>query len=539
MKFNGNIFFGSITVLFLFVSCGTKRSNNKNVFCYNESNGITSLDPAFARDLEIMWATNQLFDGLVELNDSLQITPSVSESLSISEDLLTYTFFLRGDVYFHNNSCFPNEQGRKVVASDVVYSFSRILDNTVASPGKWIFEKVIDNGFSATNDSTFIIQLKEPFAPFLGLLTTQYANIVPHEAIEMYGSDFRNHPVGCGPFQFAVWYENVALVFHKNLNYYLKDEFGNTLPYLDGVKIDFVKDMSAEYQGLLQGKYDFMSGIHNAFKDELLDPNGNLSSAYTSQLYLQKTPFIKTDYLGFVVDPSLQSNKALLDPRVRMALHLSINKKDMVKHLRNNTVIPADFGFCSPAAAKNLNTEQLISFNKKQALNLLAEAGFPNGENLPTILLSTTSDYADLMEYIQHEWQQLGIPCEIQQLQGAAFRDQASKCQLSVFRKSWLADYAHPENFYSVFTTPRFAPNGPNYTRFSKANYDEIYSKMGKTNSTDSTLVYSKQLEEIIHSETPIIPLYYDQVMHFIRCNIKNFPTNSVNMLDLRKVKKE
>ena len=355
----------------------------------------------------------------------------------------------------------------------------------------------------------------------------------------MYGSDFRNHPVGCGPFQFAFWYENVALVFHKNPNYYLKDEFGNALPYLDGVKIDFVKDMSAEYQGLLQGKYDFMSGIHNAFKDELLDPNGNLSSAYTSQLYLQKTPFIKTDYLGFVVDPSLQSNKALLDPRVRMALHLSINKKDMVKHLRNNTVIPADFGFCSPAAAKNLNTEQLISFNKKQALDLLAEAGFPNGKNLPTILLSTTSDYADLMEYIQHEWQQLGIPCEIQQLQGAAFRDQASKCQLSVFRKSWLADYAHPENFYSVFTTPRFAPNGPNYTHFSKANYDEIYSKMGKTNSTDSTLVYSKQLEEIIHSETPIIPLYYDQVMHFIRYNIKNFPTNSVNMLDLRKVKKE
>lgn len=539
MKFNGNIFFGSVLILLVLVSCGTKRSDNKNVFCYNESNGITSLDPAFARDLEIMWATNQLFDGLVELNDSLQVVPSVAKSFSVSQDLLTYTFILKNNVFFHNNACFPSEQGRKVIASDVVYSFNRILDNAVASPGKWIFEKVDDNGFFAPNDSTFIIQLKEPFAPFLGLLTTQYANIVPHEAVEMYGTDFRNHPVGCGPFQFAFWYENVALVFHKNPNYYLKDEFGKALPYLDAVKIDFVKDMSAEYQGLLQGKYDFMSGIHNAFKDELLDPNGNLSSAYSSQLYLQKTPFIKTDYLGFVVDPSLQANKALLDPRVRMALHLSINKKDMVKHLRNNTVIPADFGFCSPAAARDLNTEQLISFNKKQALDLLAEAGFPNGKNLPTIVLSTTSDYADLMEYIQHEWQQIGIPCEIQQLQGAAFRDQASKCQLSVFRKSWLADYAHPENFYSVFTTPRFAPNGPNYTHFSNEAYDNIYSKMGKTNSADSTLMYSKQLEEIIHSETPIIPLYYDQVMHFIRSNIKNFPTNPVNMLDLRKVKKE
>jgi peptide/nickel transport system substrate-binding protein len=539
MKFNGNIFFGSVLTLFVFVSCGTKRSDNKNVFCYNESNGITSLDPAFARDLEIMWATNQLFDGLVELNDSLEIIPSVAKSYSISEDRLTYTFILRHDVFFHNNACFPNSTGRKVLASDVSFSFNRILDNTIASPGKWIFENVIENGFNAPNDSTFIIQLKKPFSPFLGLLTTQYANIVPHEAVDMYGSDFRNHPVGCGPFQFAFWYENVALVFHKNPNYYLKDELGNSLPYLDAVKIDFVKDMSAEYQGLLQGKYDFMSGLHNAFKDELLDPNGNLSSAYTSQLYLQRTPFIKTDYLGFVVDPELQANKALLDPRVRKALHLAINKKDMVKHLRNNTVIPADFGFCSPAAAKNLNTTQRISFNKKEALDLLAQAGFPNGKNLPTIVLSTTSDYADLMEYIQHEWQQLGIPCEIQQLQGAAFRDQASKCQLAVFRKSWLADYAHPENFYSVFTTNRFTPNGPNYTHYTNSNYDKIYDALGASNNSDSTLIYCEQLEQLLNEETPVIPLYYDQVMHFIRSNVKNLPTNSVNMLDLRRVKKE
>ncbi|MDP4951111.1 MAG: ABC transporter substrate-binding protein [Flavobacteriales bacterium] len=184
MKFNGNIFFGSVLILLVLVSCGTKRSDNKNVFCYNESNGITSLDPAFARDLEIMWATNQLFDGLVELNDSLQVVPSVAKSFSVSQDLLTYTFILKSDVYFHNNACFPLEQGRKVIASDVVYSFNRILDNAVASPGKWIFEKVDDNGFSAPNDSTFIIQLKEPFAPFLGLLTTQYANMKPLKCME-------------------------------------------------------------------------------------------------------------------------------------------------------------------------------------------------------------------------------------------------------------------------------------------------------------------------------------------------------------------
>jgi peptide/nickel transport system substrate-binding protein len=124
-------------------------------------------------------------------------------------------------------------------------------------------------------------------------------------------------------------------------------------------------------------------------------------------------------------------------------------------------------------------------------------------------------------------------------LQGAAFRDQASKCQLAVFRKSWLADYAHPENFYSVFTTNRFTPNGPNYTHYTNSNYDKIYDALGASNNSDSTLIYCEQLEQLLNEETPVIPLYYDQVMHFIRSNVKNLPTNSVNMLDLRRVKKE
>jgi len=142
MKINGNTFWGFALLSLFFAACGSTQNNNKNVFCYNESNGITSLDPAFARDLEIMWATNQLFDGLVELNDSLEIIPSVAKSYSLSEDQLTYTFILRGDVLFHNNACFPNSIGRKVLATDVLFSFNRILDNAVASPGKWIFEKV-------------------------------------------------------------------------------------------------------------------------------------------------------------------------------------------------------------------------------------------------------------------------------------------------------------------------------------------------------------------------------------------------------------
>jgi len=505
---------------------------------YNESNGISTLDPAYARDMEIMWATNQLFDGLVELNDSLRVSPAICKSYQISQDLLTYTFTLRNDVFFHNSRCFPNGQGRKCIASDFKYSFERIREANTGSPGKWIFDQVLENGIHVLNDSTLVIQLKKPFAPFLGLLTTQYANVVPQEAIAYYGKDFARNPIGTGPFQFAFWYEDVALIFHKNKNYYLKDSDGNRLPYLDAVKIEFVKDMTAEYLGLMQGKYDFMSGVTTAFKDELLDGNGNLLPAAQNRIKLQKTPFIKTDYLGIVCDPTLQKNQALLNPLVRQALHLAIDKKKMVRFLRNNTVIPAENGFCSPAVGSGINISARYAYEFEKAKKLLAEAGYPNASGLPKIELATTSDYADLMEFIQHEWQKIGVNCEVTVLQKGTFSESTSKCQISVFRKSWLADHTHPENFYALFSSNYFTPNGPNYTHFSNAMYDSLYVKIAQTNGQNELANLSNELEEIILRETPVIPLYYDQVMHFVSNRIQAFPTNSVNMLDLRRVRK-
>jgi peptide/nickel transport system substrate-binding protein len=531
-----------IGVLISLVTClagCAPTTSHDNIFVYNESNGISSLDPAYARDIEIMWATNQLFDGLVELNDSMQIQPCIAKSFHISENKLLYTFNIRGDVYFHDAVCFPNGIGRQCIAQDFVYSFQRIINSSTASPGKWIFDKVKANGFSALNDTTLQIELVEPFAPFLGLLTTQYANVIPSEAVEYYGSDFTRNPVGTGPFQFAYWYDDIALIFHKNKKYFMRDSEGKQLPYLDGVKIEFVKDMSAEYLGLMQGKYDFMSGVTAAFKDELLQTNGELLPRVSEKIYLQKTPFIKTDYLGIVVDPTLQTNKALLNPLVRKAMDLSIDKEKMVKHLRNNTVIAANSGFCSPAVGMQINSQNRSKYNVREAEKLLEQAGYPKGNGIEKIQLATTSDYADLMEFIQHEWQLVGIACEVTVLQKSSFSEAAGKCQLQVFRKSWLADHTHPENFYSLYNSNYFAPNGPNYTHFKNNEFDQLYKKISQTIIPDSLYFFSNKMETILMNDMPIIPLFYDQVMHFISNRVSNFSTNSVNMLDLRRVRKK
>ncbi|MFZ4784301.1 MAG: ABC transporter substrate-binding protein [Flavobacteriales bacterium] len=535
MKFFAALLF----TLLLLSGCSRSDSDESNVFRYNESNGITSLDPAFARDLEIMWATNQLFDGLIEMDDSLHIQPCIAHSWTISQDGLQYTFHLRSDVRFHPSPLFADSTHRFVTADDFVYSFNRILDPQVASPGAWIFASVDSVApFTAVNDSTLLIKLQKPFQPFLGMLSMQYCSVVPHEVVEHYGQDFRSHPIGTGPFQFAFWYENIALVFHKNKNFWQRDEAGNALPYLDAIKIDFVKDMSVEYQGLLMDRYDFMSGIHPAFKDELLTKSGELNAAYASNIAMHKMPFIKTDYLGIMIDPALEisKNSPLLDVRIRKAIELAIDKNEMVKYLRNNTVVAANAGFVPPALIGATNN--ISAYDPEKARQLLAEAGFPDGKNLPELTISTTSDYADLIEYMQHQLAKVGIRIKVQVMQGGTFREASSKGQLQIFRKSWLADYPDAENFLSIFTSKNFCPSGPNYAHYSNPEFDVLYNKAVATTSDSLRSRYYIGMNNLIGRDVPVIPLYYDQVSHFVSNRVQNWSINPINLIDLKKVRK-
>ena len=207
------------TSLLLLTGCRMPDNSDKQIFRYNESAGIATLDPAFAKDQALIWGCSQLYNGLVQLDENLQPQPCIAKQWQISDNGKTYTFTLRGDVYFHKNELFDTKDStRTVVASDVLYSFQRILDPKVASPGRWVFEEV--ERFESPNDSTFIIHLKQPFGPFLSLLGMAYCSVVPREVVEHYGSDFRQHPCGTGPFQFQYWKENVKLVLRKNPLYF-------------------------------------------------------------------------------------------------------------------------------------------------------------------------------------------------------------------------------------------------------------------------------------------------------------------------------
>ncbi len=308
------IFLICITALCIFISCN-KPNRNKNIFHYNESSGIASLDPAFAKSQSVMWAAHQIFNTLVETDDNLNIVPSLAKSWDISPDNLLFTFHLRNDVYFHDNIAFPNGKGRLMNAKDVEYSFKRILDKSTASSGAWIFNGKADSieGFKALDDTTFQLKLLKPFNPILGILSMQYCSVVHYEVAEKYGKDFRSHPCGTGPFKFTAWEEGQALILTKNKKYFEKDSSGTPLPYLDGIKITFYDSKATEFLEFQQKRLDFINDIDASFKDEVLTKKGELRKEWEGKIILQKQPYLNIEYLGILFD---STNEVLLEEEI-------------------------------------------------------------------------------------------------------------------------------------------------------------------------------------------------------------------------------
>ena len=530
------------------LSCSRKSTNDdKAIFRYNESAGIATLDPAFAKDQALIWATTQIYNGLVRLDTNLNVKPCIAKSWTISDDALTYTFTLRDSVYFHKNPLFNTKDStRKVIASDFVYSLNRILDPDVASPGLWIFSHLAPNGFLAPDDTTFVVKLKEPFAPMLSLLSMPYCSVVPHEVVEHYGTDFRNHPCGTGPFRFQFWKEGVKLVLRRNPLYFEYDTIVHTkdsstlfelrrLPYLDAVAVTFIIDKQTAFLEFVKGNLDFMNSLDASYKDEILTRTGQLKEKYADKLDMLSIPFLNTEYLGFLMD-----GNELIPKPVRQAINYGFDRRKMMKYMRNNVGLPGCKGMI-PAGLPGYDSTAGYGYdyNPEKARQLLASAGFPDGKGLSPIRLATTSSYLDLCKYIQQQLSLIGIDIKLDVNPPAALREQMAQGKSSWFRGSWIADYPDAENYMTLFYSPNHSPAGPNYTHFTSASYDRLYRQALAETKPDKRLQMYRKMDSIMSDEAPVVVLYYDQILHFTHKNISGIRTNAMNALDLRYTKKK
>ncbi|MBP6432074.1 MAG: ABC transporter substrate-binding protein [Ferruginibacter sp.] len=525
----------------LISSCNNHQHSNAKIFHYNESSGLTSLDPAFAKNKQVMWAVHQVYNTLVEIDSNMQIAPSLAKRWTISPDNLSFTFYLRDDVFFANDDCFKNIP-RKLTAKDVEYSFYRIIDKATASPGAWIFNNRVDSiqPFKAIDDTTFQLKLQSPFQSILGILSMQYCSIVAKEAVDFYGNDFRRHPVGTGPFSFVAWEEGQALILKKNDNYFEKDETGKQLPYLDGIKVSFYDSKATEFLEFQQERLDFIDDIDPSFKDEILTKTGNLKDKWKGKIELQKQPYLNIEYLGILVDEQneLVKNSPLKNKKIRQAINYGFDRRKMMLYLRNSIGTPAESGFV-PMGLPSFNAAKVngYTYSPEKAKQLLAEAGFTNGTNLPTIKLLTIPIYGDLGSYIANELKQVGINVQVEVIQKSLLMEQMAKGSATFFRGSWIADYPDAENYLSVFYSKNPAP--PNYTRYKNPSFDLLYEKaLVEKNDSLRYKIY-QQMDKLIVEDAPIVPLWYDMAIHLVHTNIANFPPNSLNLLELRRVQKK
>ncbi len=528
----GIILFFLSTVI-LAAGCQNNANQDKNVFHWNIAAGFNSLDPAFAKTQSNIWLVNQVFNTLVELDDSLHIRSCLAKSWEISEDGLQYTFHLRADVFFQDEAHFAGGHGRKMIASDITYSFNRILNPKTASTGAWVFHDKVQYdsaahqyGFEAPDDSTVIIRLQKPYRPFLQLLTLKYCSIVPHEIVDFYGAEFRNHVIGTGPFMLKYYYEGEKIVLNRNPHYFEKP-----LPYLAAVVVSFDPSKQDEFFGFIKGDLSMMAGLDPSFKDNLLTGDGKLKDQFKGKFQFQKIPFLNTEFIGILVDSAID-HLPLTNKKVRQAINYAIDRNKMIRYLKNNSVDAGEYGFVPPYLLPG--SKKYFKFNPNKARQLLKEAHYNSSE---PITLTTTSNYLDLAVFLQRELEDIGIKVVIDNVPGSSLSDMKTQSKTNFFRASWVADYADPENFLSVFYSKNWSPNGPNYCHFKNAEFDSLYEQSLMEPNDSSRRQEYLQMQNIVMDEAPVIVLYYDKVIRLVGKNVSGLDENPINLVSLKRVR--
>ena len=237
------------------------------------------------------------------------------------------------------------------------------------------------------------------------------------------------------------------------------------LPYLPGIRVSFLDNKRNAFLQFKEGELDFLSGIDASYKDDLLGNDGKLKAEWQSDIKLLRSPYLNTEYLGFLMEGN--TNKALQNKKVRQAINYGIDRQKMMRFLRNGIGIPAISGFVPPGLP-SFDPKAVVGYTYKpnKARELLKEAGYENGKGLPLLVLETTDSYKDLCTFIQKQLGEIGVKVEMELHPPAFLRDKIAKGKSGFFRASWIGDYPDAETYLTVLYGGNPAP--PNYTCFKK-----------------------------------------------------------------------
>jgi peptide/nickel transport system substrate-binding protein len=220
--------------------------------------------------------------------------------------------------------------------------------------------------------------------------------------------------------------------------------------------------------------------------------------------------------------------------QIRQAINYGFDREKMVLYLRNSLGTPAGSGFV-PAGLPSFDSTKVKGYfyNPDLARKLIKEAGY-NSQTLPVIKLQTIPIYSDIANYVARELEEVGFKIQVDVVQKSLLLDLTSNSKSPFFRGSWIADYPDAENYLSCFYSKNPAP--PNYTRYTNPRFDALFEKaITETNDSLRYQLY-RQADQVMINDAPVVPLWYDEVVHLVQPNVKGFPANALNLLELRRV---
>jgi peptide/nickel transport system substrate-binding protein len=475
----------------------------------------------------------------------MDIVPCLARKYEFDEKENKYTFYLRSDVYFHDESCFLDGKGRKVVADDILFSFNRSYRECFEQ-FKNLFDFFICDtvrneiaGMKSINDTVLEIRLNKPCVFFLKILTLKILSIVPHEAVDYYKENLRYHAVGTGPFVLKSWDRKEKILLTANKKYFEKDPDGNSLPYVDGIIFRYSCDRRTANFDMLNDKVDIMAENVENNKD-LFEKDGKQIKNYREKMQVFRIKELKLNYFGFNINPRFQGNKnsPALNKYLRKAVHFAIDRKKLVSVFLNNFGVPVTNGFIPeflyPALQTHLSSTDY--FNIDSVKYYLANGGFPNGKGMPELFIHGTERTQLLLEYIQTQLKNAGMNVKIKIEPNDNYHSKIKSGPLPAFIRNWTYDFNDDYNLFCIFYSKNIPPMGFNYSGFE----NKLFDKLLDISSGDSENRFNlfNEMNKILMEELPVIPLYFKESVILVNNKVDGFEMNMLDFINFKNIRK-
>lgn len=508
--------------------CGSSETNvvagNKSGTLY-WGNGTEpqSLDPQIATGVPEHHVISAVMEGLV-LKDrkTLEPRPGVAKTWDISNDGRVYTFYLRENAKWSN--------GDAHTAHDYVWSWWRALQTTLGNQYAYMLFPIknakryydgetsdfSDVGVKAIDNRTLQVTLTNPTPYFLQLLD-HYSLFPVHQAtIEKFGRadergtrwSYEGNLVGNGPYKLEEWKINRHITVTKNPYYW--DEANVSI---NSIVFKPVDNAVTEERMFRAGALHVTSSI----------PADKIA------IYQEKSaPELKiTPYLGTYFYRLNINTPQLQDKRVRRALGMAIDRKQLVDNITKGGQIPAYT--MTPPGTMGYFPESTLNFDPEAAKRLLAEAGYPNGEGFPPIeiLYNTNEGHRKIAVALQEMWKNyLNIDIKLLNQEWKVYLATESAGDYQISRGGWIGDYVDPNNFLDMF----LCNGGNNRTGWCNEEYDRLILEVAPSQSShEQRLKIFQQAETMLLEDMPIIPVYTYTSIKLLHPSVRNFDDNILN----------